>query len=285
MRAIFRPLLLALFLWPSCACCVQIVRYPIAETAGDRRYEYSEKLLELALSKTTTAYRVARAAQPLNQDRQVFELEASRSIDVAPLPASADREARLLPIRIPLNKGLLGWRLGLVRKGDAALLSTTKGVADLKGIRIAQGHEWPDTEILRFNSIQVMTGTSYEGLFKMLIGGRFDYFPRSIVEIWGEHEQFADRLEIEPHLALHYLYDAYFFVNKNNKKLAEDIREGLEKAIADGSFQRLFLEHWGERIRQARLSERTVIELSNPLLTPQTPARRAELWYDPKRGR
>jgi len=267
----------------SSAGGVEIVRYPIPESAADQRYDYPRKLLELALSKTRTAYRVEYPAVPMNQNRQIVELETGRSIDVAPLPSSAEREARLLPIRIPLNKGLLGWRLGLVRKGNTDRIAQVKTLADLKDLRIAQGHDWPDTQILNGNGLDVIKGSTYEGLFKMLESQRFDYFPRSVMEIWDEQEAHASTLEIEPHLALHYFYDSYFFVNKRNTKLAADITEGMEKAVADGSFNKLFNEHWGERVRKARLHERTVIELRNPLLTPETPSHRPELWYGVRR--
>jgi hypothetical protein len=66
--------------------------------------------------------------------------------------------------------------------------------------------------------------------------------------------------------------------------LAEIIRQGLEKAIADGSADRLFDQHYGERLRQAHLDERVFIELKNPLLTPGTPLDRPELWYDFRRN-
>lgn len=273
-----------LFVAHGSAVGVEIVRYPIPESAADQRYDYPRKLLELVLSKTRTAYRVEYPAVSMNQNRQIVELEAGRTIDVAPLPSSADRETRLLPIRIPLNKGLLGWRLGLVRKGDTDRIAQIKTLADLKGLRIAQGQDWPDTQILsQGNGLEVIQGSSYEGLFKMLESQRFDYFPRSVMEIWDEQEAHAGTLEIEPHLALHYFYDSYFFVNKRNTKLAADIREGMEKAIADGSFDKIFNEHWGERVRKARLNERTVIELRNPLLTPETPSNRHELWYGVRR--
>ena len=156
---------------------------------------------------------------------------------------------------------------------------------DLKRLRIAQGQEWPDTQILRANGIDVITAPKYEGLFKMLVGKRFDYFPRSTMEIWDEQEINDDTLEVEPHLAMHYLYDSYFMVNRKNTKLAKSIQEGLEKAIADGSFDKVFQDYFGERLRKARLGSRTVIELRNPLLTPGTPSNRPELWYDAKRGR
>jgi ABC-type amino acid transport substrate-binding protein len=262
-----------------------IVRFPKPEFEGDRRYDYALQLLQLALSKTSTSYRILIAEFAMNQERQVLEIEAGRTIDVGPIPSSAEREARLLPIRIPINKGMLGWRLGLIRKGEQGLIANVNTLEDLKRVRLAQGQEWPDTLILQANGINVITAPRYEGLFKMLIGKRFDYFPRSVMEIWDEHAINADTLEVEPHLALHYFYDAYFMVNRKNTKLAQDIREGLEKALADGSFDKLFLEYYGDRLRRARLDARTVIELKNPLLTPGTPSDRPELWYDHKRGK
>jgi len=285
MPNVFRRLLIFILLCPLWTFGAEVVRYPLPEAEGDRRLGYPEQLLELALSKSGTAYRIEHPTTRMNQERQVLELEADRSLDVAPIPASAEREARLLPIRIPLNKGLLGWRLGLVRKGEEEMLAGLTQAGDLKKIRIVQGHEWPDTAILRDNGINVLTGPDYQGLFKMLSAGRFDYFPRSVMEIWSELDVHADELGLERHVALHYFYDSYFFVNKKKTKLAEDIRRGLEKAIADGSFDRLFLQHWGEGVRRARLDERVVIELRNPLLSPETPSNRPELWYDAKRGR
>lgn len=275
------PLLAA----PAAASAVEIVRVPKPEFEGDHRYDYALKLLQLALAKSGTEYRIQPAENAMNQERQVLELEAGRSIDVGPIPSSAEREARLLPVYIPINKGLLGWRLGLIRKGDKGLVAGIDTLDDLKRLRIAQGQEWPDTQILRANGIDVITAPKYEGLFKMLTGKRFDYFPRSMMEIWEEQALNADTLEVEPRLALHYFYDAYFMVNRGNTRLARDIQGGLEKAIADGSFDRLFQQYFGEWLRKARLDARTVIELRNPLLTPGTPSDRPELWYDARRGR
>lgn len=267
------------------ASAVEIVRVPKPEFEGDHRYDYALKLLQLALAKSGTEYRIQPAENVMNQERQVLELEAGRSLDIAPIPSSADREARLLPVYIPINKGLLGWRLGLIRNGDKARIADVNTLDDLKRLRIAQGQEWPDTQILRANGIDVITAPKYDGLFKMLAGKRFDYFPRSMMEIWEEQAQNADTLEVEPRLALHYFYDAYFMVNRKNTRFARDIQLGLEKAIADGSFDRLFQQYFGEWLRKSRLETRTVIELRNPLLTPGTPSDRPELWYDAKRGR
>jgi len=285
MSMVSRLLASLLLVWPMLAASVEIIRFPKPEFEGDRRLDYAQQLLQLALSKVGTEYRIQAAEIPMNQERQVLEIEAGRTLDVGPIPSSAERESRLLPIRIPINKGMLGWRLGLIRKGDQGLIAGIRSLDDLRGVRLAQGQEWPDTQILRANGVEVITAPKYEVLFKMLVGRRFDYFPRSLMEIWEEQERNADTLEVEPHLALHYFYDAYFMVNRKNTKLAQDIREGLEKAVADGSFDKLFHGYYGERLRKAHLEKRTVIELRNPLLTPGTPSDRPELWYDHRRGR
>ena len=284
MSLIARWVFCALFALPVASFAVEVVRFPIPEFDGDHRYDYAGQLLQLALSKSGVEYRIEPAALAMNQERQVQELEAGRSIDVGPIPSSAEREARLLPIMIPLNKGVLGWRLGLIRRGEESSFDRIQSLDDLKRVRIAQGQEWPDTQILRANGIEVITAPRYEGLFKMLISRRFDYFPRSVMEIWDEQENNADTLEVEQHVALHYFYDAYFMVNRHNTRLAYDIERGLEKALADGSFNRLFQQYYGDRLRKAHLETRTVIELHNPLTTPGTPTNRPELWYDSRRG-
>lgn len=269
--------------WQGAAGAVEVVRFPRPEFEGDRRFDYALRLLKLGLSKSGSEYRVELAATSMNQERQVLELEAGRTIDVAPIPSSAEREQRLLAVRIPIQKGVLGWRLGLIRKGDRARFAGIGSLADLQRVRIAQGQEWPDTQILRANGIDVITAPKYEGLFPMLAGERFDYFPRSVNEIWDELESHAGTLEVEPRIALHYPYDAYFMLNRNNGALAEALRRGLEAAIADGSFDRLFDEYHGERLRKARLDQRIVIELRNPLMTGATPTDRPELWYQARK--
>ncbi|WP_175153800.1 substrate-binding periplasmic protein [Paraburkholderia ultramafica] len=278
-----RMLVCLLLVWRVAASGTEVVRVPLPESPGDHRTDYALQLLQLALSKTGASYRIEFSGFPMNQQREIRELEAGGTIDVASVPASPEREARLLPIRIPINRGVLGWRLGLIRKGDAALFAGVNTLEDLKSVRLAQEQDWPDTQIFRANGINVIAAPSYEGLFKMLVVKRFDYFPRSIMEIWDEQANNADKLQVEPHIALHYFYDAYFMVNRKNTRLANDIREGLEKAITDGSFEKLFWQYYGDRLRKAHLETRTVIELKNPLLTPETPVNRPELWYDFRR--
>ena len=275
-----------LLAWHVAAVGAEVIRFPKPQTEGDHRMDYALELLQLALSKEGTEYRIQTAQVVVNEDRGIVEMEAGRVIDVAAVPTSPEREARLLPIRIPITKGAQGWRIGLIRKGDQELLARVNTLKDLQGVRLAQQRDWPDTKILQANGISAIAAPGYEELFKMLEAKRFDYLPRDPMEIWDEQANYADTLVVEPHLALHYYQDSYFMVNRKNTRLAQVIRDGLERAIRDGSFDKLFQQYFGERIRKAHLETRTVIELQNPLLSPEvTPSKRPELWYDFRRGR
>ncbi|MFC4160678.1 substrate-binding periplasmic protein [Chitinimonas lacunae] len=255
--------------------------YPQSGTAGDVRDIYPLKLLQLALDKAGATHYVLRMSSvPMLQGRALVELERGKLIRVGWGMTSIEREAALLPIRIPMFKGMIGWRIPLVRQDRSELLGSVRTLQDLRRFVVGQGHDWPDTEILRGNGIEVVGVPLYDSLFQMLISNRFDYFPRSIVEIWAEAEQYRkDGVVIDQNLLIRYPTTFYFFVNKRDTALAETLRTGLEQAIADGSFDRLFCQHYGQLITQAKLERRTLIELVNPILPPETPLARKELWF------
>jgi hypothetical protein len=158
-----------------------------------------------------------------------------------------------------------------------------RSLEDLSRFSAGQGHDWPDSEILRSNGLPVIGVPNYQSLFSMLALGRFDYFPRSLAEVWAEAEQQrGSGLVVDDSLVLHYPSAVYFFVNRNDVALAAHIERGLELAIADGSFEQLFQAFHGEYIERAQLGKRRILRLSNPLLPPQTPLQRKELWFQPQ---
>jgi hypothetical protein len=54
-------------------------------------------------------------------------------------------------------------------------------------------------------------------------------------------------------------------------------------AISDGSFEKFFQNHWyiKNTMELANMPARKLFRLENPLLTPETPLDRPELWYNP----
>jgi len=290
-RRSFACLWLALAaVWPSLATGappstpVQTVSYPRSETLVDQRDDYPIELLALALRKANKAYELVPHPVFMLQVRQIVELEQGKGLDVMWTMTSVEREKKLLPIRIPIDRGLLGWRLLLVRTQSLPKFAALTSADQLKQLRAGQGFDWPDTEILKHAGFDVDESVRYGELFLKLARGRIDYFPRSVWEIWGELAVRSDAgFAVEPSLALHYPTATYFFVNRNNTALAADITRGLEAALADGSFETLFQRHFGAVLKRAALGKRQVLELTNPLLPPETPLANRRLWYQPSR--
>lgn len=266
------------------ACAVTQVRYPRSEPQGqgDQSEHYAVRLLRLALAYAGQPHAIEPTAYKMGQTRALVELQNGRAIDVLWTMSSRQREAELLPVRIPLDMGLIGWRLLLIRRSDAARFEAIRTPAGLQQLTALQGHDWPDTDILRANGYRVETGSDYGGMFKMLSSSRADYFPRSVFEVWNEFDAFHwDDLMVAPGLALYYPSAFYFFVRKTNAALAAAIQSGLERMMADGSYARVFNDYFGEVIRRSALPLRRIFELSNPLLPAATPLARRELWFQP----
>jgi len=241
------------------------VVYPGTFSPDEHRASYYVALLDLVMSKSGTAYKLQTGA--VKSGNFIAQLaEVNGDIDVNWGITSRSYEDNLLPVRIPIDKGILGWRLFLIRAGDQRKFDKIHSLQQLKSVVAGQQRYWSDVDVLRANGLSVVEGSDYYNLFNMLAGERFEYFPRGVGEIWGEADNSAKLgLVVEQHLALHYPVNAYFFVSRRNFKLAKLIEQGLRTAIKDGSFDKLFDQYNGAAIKRAGLKDRTVFELKNPL--------------------
>jgi hypothetical protein len=259
-------------------------RMPRHISAPDPQLAYVRRLVDLALLRAGSRHEVKVVDLEMTQGRSLLELATGRGpIDLMWTMTDLQRETSgLLPVRIPIDRGLIGWRLLLVRRDDLPRWRTVRSLVELSARVAGQGHDWPDTAILRANGLQVGTSSSYEALFRMLSAGRIDYFPRSILEVDAELAQGRrPDLAIVPGLMLHYPAAAYFFTSPARPELAADLLAGLEAAVADGSFQRLHREFYGAVVKAHPVDPDRVIRLRNPMLPVATPLARRELWLQP----
>ncbi len=132
---------------------------------------YQLRLLKAALDASGQRYELIPAGRDLVQSRLLKEIAAKR-VDVYWSMTSVNREQLLQPIRIPLDKGLNGWRVMLVRKSQQDVFANIRSLEDLARYVLLQGHDWPDTSILKFNGLLVDTRQHHEQLFDMLRKGR-----------------------------------------------------------------------------------------------------------------
>ncbi|OZY86938.1 diguanylate cyclase [Cellvibrio mixtus] len=245
---------------------------------------YSVRMLTLALAHASTRYDIVPDADggQRTQGRYIEDLRTGR-IDVMWAASDASIEEQVLPVRIPLLKGLLGHRIFLIHKNSQSKFDAVNTLDDLKKLKLGQGATWADTKILESNGLTVVKTQKYENLFYMLDGGRFDAFPRGVQEPWGEVNKIPGlELAIEKRLMLVYKMPFYLFVSPDNPALARDIEKGLNAMIADGTFDHEFLNDPSIKkvIELADLKNRKVFYLDNPALPKGTPVDRAELWLD-----
>ncbi|WP_343635672.1 hypothetical protein [Roseateles sp.] len=247
----------------------------------DKQVDYFISLLHAALQRSGTRYALIQTQSEMVQSRALLEMASNEpGIDVFWTMTDPQREQTLLPVRVPLDRGLIGWRLCLMRAAERDRLGAVRDLRGLATLIAGQMHDWPDTAVLRANGLPVQVSTHYQGLFQMLSQGRFDYFPRSIFEIDAELASFADQdLVIDPHLLLYYPAALYMFVRPGRPRLAADLARGMEALVVDGTFERLSRQLFGDLVRRHRIDQRRVLRLRNPLLPPATPLDRKALWW------
>ena len=224
------------------------------------------------------------AAAEYTQTRWLAEVIHQNSHFVVWTMMSKERELALHALRVPLFKGLLGVRALVVKKERLAEFKRVHSIGDLKRYKAGQASNWPDTEILKFNQLPVDVGLNREVLYKMLSIGRFDYFPRGLVELEAEKyliEQFD--MAVVPGVYLYYPADIYYFVRKDNVDLIRRMETGWQRISGSGLFDRLYNANPSVQRAQSELMKpHTIITLENPLLMEDTPVHDKSLWLQIK---
>ncbi|SMF20197.1 hypothetical protein SAMN02745866_01256 [Alteromonadaceae bacterium Bs31] len=257
--------------------------HPITDTPYyAERGKYFHSLLELALSKSGQAYSISTVGMPaMSESRSAIFLEKGR-YNVHWLMTNNAHETRLLPVRIPLYRGLIGWRLLFIHQENTALFSKVNDLDSLLRLKGTQGTDWPDAPVLIASGFKVQLTQDWSSMVAYVTRKRVEHFPRSVIEIWKESKQLQhEPLRVEPHLVIHYPAAYYFFVSQKHPRHAQALEQGLKNALADGSFEALFESTFGEDIRRSKLANRTVIHINNPMLPPHTPLAQKNLWFDP----
>ncbi len=274
---------LMLVLWPlsSSSIALQQIRVNQTEHPLDA---YAVGALRVALANMPGEYEVVVRNEPITQMRAVEELQ-NNNMDLMWLASNAEAEEMLQPIRFPLLKGLLGHRICIINPQNQAKFSQVRDIEDLKKLKLGQGQGWPDVEILRENGLKVITTSKYKNLFYMAEGGRFDGFPRGANEPWAE---IASRTElgltVDTDLVLIYRLPFYLFVRPEDKKLAEAIHRGFERALSNGQFDAYFYNDpmVKDALERSNMKNRREFHLVNPNLHPSTPLDRKDYWLDLK---
>ena len=253
---------------------------------NDARFDYPLLLIRSAMQRTEAeygAFSIERFSSRVTRARALKELGVG-NLTVYAAPTRPQWEAEAIPVRIPIRKGILGYKLLLIHKDDQDRFDNVQTLDDLKALRLGSGSQWTSSAAYRKLGIKVHGGSKYEPLFGMLAAKRFDYFPRGVNEVFPEMEARKDShktLVIATGLAVYIPQPSYFFVSPKYPQLANRIQTGLEAMQADGTLERLFWRYHHSAIEKADLKNRRIIKMENLNLPPGTPFEKSHLWFDP----
>jgi len=231
------------------------------------RNPYIHELLELIFSKLDIDLTIEYSPEGLTQGRALKALSEGKLINLNWSVTTKEREQLLLPISIPIYKGLIGWRVFYIRSEEQDVFSQVNNVNDLQKFLAIQRFDWPDYKILLANDLNVEGDIAFNKMHDAVISGLADYYPRSILEVIGESNNYKLKnkgLSIERSLLIKYPSAHNFFVNTKDVMLAKTIEKGFKIAIKDGSFASLFLRYYGENLKALELDKRRTFELKNP---------------------
>ncbi|TWB19101.1 hypothetical protein FBZ89_108158 [Nitrospirillum amazonense] len=237
---------------------------------------YVLKVLKLALDKSGRPYvlKVDTHTLPTTQVLRLLEQPDNGTVDVYWLPTAPALEAHFQPVRVPLDRGLMGYRLLAVNEAAQAKISAGTPLS------LAQGPGWPEAHLLRAAGQTVHETAG--NLYNEVATGGADAVPRSSLDIDQEVERANEAgvpVTVARDIALLYRdFYLYFFVAKHNDRLADMLQDGLYQAYADGSFMALFRNDPQIRAALAYTHQgRRVLALPNPDATTPTRAIAASL--------
>lgn len=247
------------------------------------REHFWRDVIEFVLNHSEVPYTIS-VTHPMTQARIISELESnSGSINLHVMGTSAELEEKLLPIRIPITRGLAGYRIFIIHKDKQPLFDTINTLNDLQRLLGIQGLGWTDIDLLEHSGLR-QKEMPYDNIFRVVDFGRGDYFSRSIHEAYEEVKERSaayPNLAVEEKVLLVYPFALLAFTSKENSELAETLENCFIKAYSDGVFTDFFYNHphIKSALKKAEIDKRTVITIPNPFLTKETAAIPAVYWH------
>lgn len=245
---------------------------------------YPFRMLRAALEATGRAHVLRLTEGGLPSMRAFREMNRGlfNVMDTGAAPRLAE-EARILPF--PLDLGLSGYRLMLVRRDRVAALRAARTLEDLRGLSFGQGPDWVDGYILRAAGLKVVEA-EFQALFRMLEAGRFDAFPLGADEadlLLGRFGAQAPSAVVLQDWCVHYRFARVFAVRAGETAVHDVLHEGLSRIFGDGRARAILARdpRIGPLLDGRRRLPSRVFELGNPQWSAPYQAIPEHLFFKP----
>ncbi|CAG9206871.1 conserved exported hypothetical protein [Paraburkholderia sabiae] len=248
--------------------------YPQIRPGRDVHAAFALATLDLAMKAANASYTTHQLELVMERGRALAELANGTTINLHWTSMEAQAERGLNVVHIPIHRGLIGYRVFIIREDRQPDFDRIETLDDLRSMTAVQGLGWIDTEIMRNAGLPVQTPSTYETIFKMVEAKRVDYFPRGVIEAYPEIESRKDTepsLVVENRLLLAYRSDFLFYVSPNHERLAATIARGFAAAWHDGSYLKLFNTHpyIQNGLKRTNPGGRKIIRLDNPFMSDE----------------
>lgn len=281
------------FRWPHwywavllCFCsaqtCAESPRAPTVIKHYNQGYTpllrlYLTDVLKLTLQKTVPEYgpyQLQYFTEPMSSNRSMLETEKGSRLDLqfsSHWRGHFVDPTKVIPVEFPVLNGMLGLRNLITTEATKQNLDNIRNIMNFKQLVAGMG-VWIDVEIFAANQIEVVEAQTLEALFPMLVRGRFDYIPLSMLDA---HTTLTTRKIDFPGIALNreisvfYPLPFYLYVNARKPELAERLKKGVELALADGSIDSLFSQHFFYVRPELQAKKRKLVVLDNPLISAE----------------
>lgn len=210
-----------------------------------------------------------------NERRNLFQISNGQThIDMMPAtPArlALVREGRLRMIPVPLDRGLLGWRINLLLESQRDKLAGVRTAADLAQFSMGQNVGWMDAEIYRAAGIPTKEIKDWSnGEFaEQMEAGFLDLFPLGLEEtltyFLPHFRQRYPQLTVDPYLLVRYPWFRFVWLSPGPEtdELHDALQRGFEQIVADGRFLEVWHQHRREPDERI-YRERAIIDIPNP---------------------
>ncbi len=107
------------------------VIYPLRVEAEKGPHDFILATLKLVLDKSEIPYKMRPTSIPMQQTRAMERLKDGKDVTIYWAGTSPEFETEFLPIRIPIMRGLLGYRLMIIRKDRQKIFDTIMTLSQL----------------------------------------------------------------------------------------------------------------------------------------------------------
>ncbi|MEN0037303.1 MAG: hypothetical protein AAGC78_09550 [Cellvibrio sp.] len=236
----------------------------------DARHAYKFELIARILDVTRAEYgdyTLAPFGEEPSAKRQALLISEGKILNLLwASPGTVISRADVISIPVDILRGLLGYRICLI---NPANFPAAEKLQSLNQLQIAQGLNWADMEIYKYNNLNPIQAPTFEALFDMLAAKRYECLPLGADEVmytWRDQKTKFPFLVVEPDILIYYNYPIHLYVSKKFPLLAKRVEAGLKKLQQSGEFDRLFRQHHAADIAQLNLRQRKVFCLKSPYL-------------------